>query len=77
VVCTIDCRNLMCHRWGINVVGVYRRRFSWEPSRAQGETVIYRLAEVLLAPKVAFGSENGGVTQQELNLLNFSAAGVT
>jgi hypothetical protein len=47
------------------------------PLRDQAsEAVVHRLFQILLAPEVTFGSQNGGVPQQELNLLQFTSVDV-
>ena len=43
----------------------------------QLEQIVHRMSQVLLAAEVAFGCLHGSVAEQELNLLDFAAAGVT
>ena len=43
---------------------------------SQPEQVVHRMPEVLLASEIALGGLHGCMAQQELNLLDFAAAGV-
>jgi hypothetical protein len=43
---------------------------------AEGEPIIHRSSQILLASDVSFGGLNRGMSQQELDLLQFAACGV-
>jgi len=42
----------------------------------KGQPIVHRPGQILLASDVSFGGLNGGVSQQELNLLQFAASGM-
>jgi hypothetical protein len=54
-------------------IGVEIRRCHSEASSGcsdpERKLVVHRLSEILLAAKMAFGRQHGGMPQQELNLL--------
>jgi hypothetical protein len=41
--------------------------------RAEIEKIVHRVSKILFAPEVAFGGQNRGMPQQELNLFKLSA----
>ena len=43
---------------------------------AEGEPIIHRSSQILLASDVSFGGLNGRMPQQELDLFQFAACGV-
>jgi hypothetical protein len=53
-----------------------QRRLDFELSQPEGQTVVYRPTEILFASDVALGGLNGGMSQKELDLLQFSTSGM-
>jgi hypothetical protein len=50
--------------------------FMRPPVRSEVKKVVYRMAEILFAAEIAFRCLHGCMPQQELNLLQFAAAGM-